>query len=53
MPVSELENRADKTISSARMPNRTERSKEFNGVQYSYELDADYNGLWSDKKESK
>lgn len=45
MPVSELENRADKMISSSKMPNRTEMSKEFNWVQYGYELDTNYNGL--------
>jgi len=31
MPVSELEKRADKIIRRAKMPNRTERSREFNG----------------------
>jgi len=51
MPVSELENSADKMISSSNMPNRTEMSREFNGVQYDYELETNYNGLWFDKKE--
>jgi hypothetical protein len=33
MPVSELENKADKMMSSNNMPNSIGSSREFNGVQ--------------------